>query len=78
MRDEKDKVAKERDVFCQVLEELPSKVECPVCLAVPTAGPVPMCPQGCNRHVGLRLLPGPHGRGGHVPAYHGGHRECEA
>ena len=65
MRDEKDKVAKERDEFCQVLEELRSKVECPVCLAVPTAGPVPMCPQGCNR-------------GGQVPAYHGGHRECEA
>jgi hypothetical protein len=32
--------------FRNVLEKMKSKVECPVCLVVPRAGPVPQCPNG--------------------------------
>ena len=28
------------------MDEMRSKVECPVCMVVPRAGPVPMCPRG--------------------------------
>jgi hypothetical protein len=36
----------ESDMNKKLVEELRSKVECPVCLVVPREGPVPQCPSG--------------------------------
>jgi hypothetical protein len=45
-RKENGQFRKENNKFKHVLEEMKSKVECPVCLVVPRAGPVPQCPRG--------------------------------
>ena len=44
--DQYKNVQKENDQYKNVFEQMKSKVECPVCLVLPRAGPVPQCPRG--------------------------------
>jgi hypothetical protein len=43
---ERDDLKQENDTLSKVMEELKSALECPVCLTLPRAGPVPQCPNG--------------------------------
>jgi hypothetical protein len=57
LKQQKDEAVQENWQHEGLLEEMRSKVECPVCLAVPRAGPVPMCPGDpflCSRCKAVR------------------------